>query len=68
MATKKKIQDSTAFKIALAVQYRKELQNFLDSEDTKKIRRALLEYGIKEPYAGNIIERLWIQAYKVLKT
>jgi expansin (peptidoglycan-binding protein) len=43
-------------------------QAFMKNPDTAEIRIALQQHGIKEPYAGNIIERLWHTAYHTLIT
>lgn len=38
---------------------------FMKSDEVIKTRKALVDYGIKEPYAGNIIARLFYEAYAI---
>lgn len=41
-------------------------QRYLKMPDTIKMHQAILQYGAKEPYATNIIIRLFAEAYTLL--
>lgn len=58
--------DNVEYKMLLAKKWRTSLEKFRNSDEVATTRKALLRYGIKEPYVTNIIERLFNEAYKII--
>lgn len=62
----KELEKALAKALAKAKMYKDLERAFLSSEETKGMHKALIDYGIKEPYATNIILRLFTESYKLL--
>lgn len=40
---------------------------FENSSDYKDVRKCLIKYGIQEPYATNILHRVFYKSFEVIK-
>lgn len=59
-------QDLLDYRKAITRTYKQIQDEFLQSSDTVQMHKTLLEYGVKEPYATNILIRLFIEAYGIM--